>query len=289
MGIGEIGESLRRSTVHIRSTNARRPSAGSGVIWDSAGTIITNAHVIGRGEHLVELWDGRSFPVVIQAKDDQRDLARLRVGATGLHAATFRTTAMQSGEFVVAVGSPLGFIGAMTTGVVHAAGPVAGMGRRPWVQAAIRLAPGNSGGPLADAAGEVAGINTMIVASGVVTGGIALAIPSATVEEFVRDGARPRIGVTIQPVTLDRKGGVGLLILSVEPGSPAEQASLMMGDVLLGTPEVRWASAADLSDLIADADGAEGRRLKLRFLRGDRAREREVVLALAGRPAREAA
>jgi serine protease Do len=284
MGIGEIGESLRRSTVHIRSANTRRPTAGSGVIWDSAGTIITNAHVIGRGEYLVELWDGRSLPAEIQARDDQRDLARLRVGATELQAATFRKTAMQPGEFVVAVGSPLGFIGAMTTGVVHAAGPVAGMGRRPWVQAAIRLAPGNSGGPLADAAGQVAGINTMIV-----TGGIALAIPSATVEEFVRQGARPRIGITIQPVTLNRRGGLGLLILSVEPGSPAEQASLMMGDVLLGTPGVRWASAADLSDVIEDADREEGRRLNLRFLRGDRAREREVVLSLAGRPAREAA
>jgi len=299
MGIGEIGELLRRSTVHIRSTNRRRASAGSGVIWDSSGTIITNAHVLGPGahapgEHEVELWDGRSLPAEVRAQDDQRDLARLHLATAGLQAANFRTAAMKPGELVVAVGNPLGFTGALTTGVVHDTGPVAGMGRRAWVQAAIRLAPGNSGGPLADATGQVAGINTMIV-----TGGIALAVPSATVEEFIRRGAGPRIGVTIQPVPLNRRGHLGLLILSVEPGTPAEQASLMLGDILVGTPEGRFRSPADLPDAIAEADAiAEVNqevareptgRLTLRFLRGDRSREREVVLALAGRPKREAA
>ena len=61
MGLGEIGEALRRSTVHIRGAGRRRESSGSGVIWDSGGTVITNAHVAGTGDHSVDLWDGRSF------------------------------------------------------------------------------------------------------------------------------------------------------------------------------------------------------------------------------------
>ena len=213
MGIGEVGELLRRSTVHIRNNNPRGEGAGSGVIWDAEGTIITNAHVLGKGTHLVELWDGRSFPAEVKAKDDQRDLAKLKLPAAGLPAAQFRNPPPRAGELVIAVGNPLGFTGALTTGVVHASGPFAGLGRRAWVQAAIRLAPGNSGGPLADAAGHVIGINTMIV-----SGGIALAIPSATVYEFMRMGAHPRLGVAVRAVRLSRRKRYG-------PGDPRRRPS----------------------------------------------------------------
>src|SRR5579864_4981228 len=275
MGIGEVGELLRRSTVYIHSSGRHGQSAGSGVIWDSEGTVVTNSHVLGTGEHLVELWDGRAFRADVQARDDVRDLAKLKLPATGLPAATFRKHAMRPGELVVAVGNPMGFTGALTTGIVHEVGPFPGLGRRPWVQAAIRLAPGNSGGPLADAAGHVAGINTMIVSRG-----IALAIPSAIVEDFLHYGATPRLGVTVRSVRLDH-GALGLLLLNVEPDSPAARASLLIGDVLIG-----FTTAADLAEAIGKA-GSGG--LKLRFLRGDRAREREVVLSLAGRFTREAA
>src|SRR5579862_7425243 len=104
MGIGEVGELLRRSTVHIRVTNTRRQSAGSGVIWDSEGTIVTNAHVIGQGAHMVELWDGRTLPAEVKERDDQRDLARLKLSTTGLPAAVFRMDAVMPGELVIAVG-----------------------------------------------------------------------------------------------------------------------------------------------------------------------------------------
>jgi len=281
MGIGEVGELLRRSTVHIRSTSPRRQSAGSGVIWDAEGTIITNAHVLGSGAHLVELWDGRSIPADVKARDDQWDLAKLKLPITDLRAATIRNSVVKPGELVVAVGNPMGFTGALTTGIVHAAGPFSGLGRRPWVQASIRLAPGNSGGPLADAAGQVVGINTMIV-----SGGIALAIPSATVEGFVKNGVSPRLGVTVRPVRLNRRNGLGLLILSVDQESPAEQASLLIGDLLIGTHNATFTAAADLVDAIAEADSG---RLTLRFLRGDNVCEREVVVSLAGRFTREAA
>jgi serine protease Do len=282
MGIGEVGELLRRSTVHIRGASPRRRSAGSGVIWDAEGTIITNAHVIGEEEaHWVDLWDGRSMQADIKARDDQWDLARLKVPASGLAAATFRNQPVRPGELVIAVGNPLGFTGALTTGIVHATGPFSGLGRRPWVQAAIRLAPGNSGGPLADAAGHVVGINTMIV-----SGGIALSVPSATVEEFVRNGARPRLGVTVRPVRMDRRNGLGLLILTIDPGSPAVQASLLIGDLLIGTEKASFTATADLADAIAEAGSGH---FTLRFLRGDHTREREVVISLESHLSREAA
>lgn len=283
MGIGEVGELLRRITVHVRNANPRQQSAGSGVIWDSAGTIVTNAHVVGEGRHLVELWDGSSFPTEVHSRDDSRDLAKLKLVATG-PAANLRTSPVKPGELAIAVGNPLGFTGALTTGVVHAVGPFSGFGRRPWVQAAIRLAPGNSGGPLADAAGQVIGINTMLA-----SGGIALAIPTATVVEFLKNGPRPRLGVTVRIVRVDRRRSAGLLIMSIENGSPAEQASLLIGDILIGTAGTRFTSAADLADTIdgaiAEADG----RLKIHFLRGDNTREREVVIPLPGRLTREAA
>ena len=284
MGIGEVGESLRRITVHVRTANPRHHSAGSGVIWDRTGTIVTNAHVVGQpageGTHSVELWDGRCFPAEIRTRDDSRDLAKLKLSTDNLPPGSVRTSPVRPGELVIAVGNPLGFTGALTTGVVHAVGPFAGLGRRPWVQAAIRLAPGNSGGPLADAAGHVIGINTMLA-----SGGLALAVPAATVEEFLKRGARPRLGVTVHLVRLPQQRGSGLLIMNIDPGSAGEQASLLVGDTLIGTPGTRFSNAAELSDAIDDADG----RLTLRFLRGDNFRERKVVIPFPGRITREAA
>jgi serine protease Do len=274
MGIGEVGELLRRSTVHIRSASRRGQSAGSGVIWDTDGTVITNAHVAAKGEHSVELWDGRTVPAELKDRDDQRDLAKLKLPTASAAAASLRESPVQPGELVVAVGNPLGFTGALTTGVVHAVGAVPGLGRRRWVQAAIRLAPGNSGGPLADADGRLIGINTMLVS------GIALAIPIAIVGDFVRNGIGPRLGVTVQPVSL------GLLVLSVEKGSPAEYASLLIGDVLTGANETSFESPADLADSIREARKGI---IKIRFTRGGHAREREVAISLIDRANREAA
>ena len=271
MGIGEVGERLRKSTVHIRSVDRRGQSAGSGVVWNREGIVITNAHVIGRGNHAVELWDGRSVPAELSERDDQRDLAKLRLPTEDRSVLTLRETPVTPGELVVAVGNPLGFTGALTTGVVHSTGPVPSLGRSRWVQAAIRLAPGNSGGPRADATGAVVGINTMIVA------GVALAIPIAVVRDFVENGSGPRLGATLRPVNLGRHQAIGLLVLGIDKGSPAERASLLIGDVLIAANTASFDSPSDLADLIREARNDV---LRLRFLRGDRSREREVAISL---------
>jgi len=263
-GFGEVAEKLRRSTVQVISGNDRAPrGSGSGIIWDANGTVITNAHVAGEERVRVELWDGRSLSAEVVARDAYADLVRLRVGAPQLVSAPWRgSSSLRAGELAVAIGNPLGFVGALTTGVVHGSGPMRGLGRRRWVHAAIRLAPGNSGGPLADAAGRVIGVNTMVVA-----GGLALAIPSELVVRFLERGSRPTLGIAIQPVR------EGLLVVQVNPNSVAERASLMVGDVLMGV------TMDDLSEAI---DAAAGSVLKLQFRRGGRSINRQVSVAVPG-------
>jgi len=267
-GFGEIAEQLRRSTVQVQSHG--RQGSGSGVIWSKDGVIVTNAHVARDSRAKVALWDGSAHEATLVSRDTRRDLASLKIDASGLPAATPGDSgALRVGELVIAVGNPLGFIGALTTGVVHSL-----PNRRRWVAADVRLAPGNSGGPLADAQGRVVGINTMIA------GGLALAVPSNAVGEFLsRRGAQgPSLGVTLQPVPL-RDNGFGFLLLRVDPGSAAEAASLMIGDVLTGAGGRPFAS---MDDLHAALDSA-GEVLDVQFLRGDRRATRATAVRLRAR------
>jgi serine protease Do len=183
---------------------------------------------------------------------------------------------IRAGELAIAIGNPLGFLGALTTGVIHAVGPLPGGGSEPWVQADVRLAPGNSGGPLADARGRVIGINTMVA------GRLALAIPGNTVREFLAGPADAWLGVTLYPVRVPRRGSstCGLVLLEVEPGSPAARASLLPGDILVGTEEKPFSVLTDLSDALR---GVGPRALRLQFLRGDYRNLRRVTIQL-GQP-----
>jgi serine protease Do len=142
-----LAETLRRVTVELVDDGAAR---GSGVLWPR-GHVVTNAHVVRRP----------------------------RLVGVELPTATLAQSAARIGSLVVAVGHPFGLRGALTAGVVHAIGPIARNGV-PWIHADVRLAPGNSGGPLADVSGAVVGINAMVA------GGLALAVPVSRVLDFVR-------------------------------------------------------------------------------------------------------
>jgi serine protease Do len=269
-GFGEIAERLRRATVLIQAGDR---GSGSGVIWSGDGLIVTNAHV-ARGSHArVQLWDGREFEAAITSRDPQLDLAALHVSANDLSAVNSADSSkLRAGELAIAIGNPLGFVGALTTGIIHAVGPLRGFGSQTWVQANVRLAPGNSGGPLADASGRVIGINTMVA------GRLALAIPSNAVHQFLFAGPRSAwLGVTLHPVRVPRGNAhaFGLVILEIEPGSPAANASLLPGDILLGTDENPFHSTADLARSL-ETNGQ--RPLRLEFLRGDYARVRRVAV-----------
>jgi serine protease Do len=273
-GFGEIAEQLRRSTVLV-SPGGR--GNGSGVIWSADGTVITNAHVARASQMRIQLWDGREFDAALVSRDTRRDLAELRISAANLPAAAVADSSqVRPGELAIAIGNPLGFVGALTTGVVHAVGPLRRWGSEPWVQADVRLAPGNSGGPLADARGRVIGINTMVA------GRLALAVPSNAVTSFLAsDPIDAWLGVTVAPVQVPRPGSrskvFGLVLLEVEPDGPAANASLLAGDILLGTDEKSFASLDDLSKSL---QGSGPRVLRLAFLRGDYERFRRVTVQL---------
>ena len=276
LGFGEIAERLRRSTVHVSSGNARDRGGASGVIWLADGLIVTNAHVARSTRPRVELWDGRDFEASVATYDARRDLAALRIAADGLAPATAGdSSALRPGELAIAVGNPLGFAGAVSTGVIHSIGPLSGMGPQDWVRATARLAPGNSGGPLANAQGKVVGINTAIV------NGLGLAVPSRDIAEFLRRGSRPRLGVALRPVAYDGRHW-GLLILEVEKDGAAAAASLSVGDILVGAGSRSLESMEGLHDAIDAAAAPGGGPLRLSFLRGDRTHVRQTVVQIRG-------
>ena len=184
----ELIEVLRRSVVLVRG----RDGHGAGVVWaasgwETSGTIITNDHVVRGDRAIVEMADGRHLEARVTARDRENDLALLSVPARGLPAAPVGDSRLlRVGELIVAVGHPWGVRETATLGIVSATGPGTWMGRtgRDLLQADVRLAPGNSGGPLADARGRVVGIASMVMSPGV-----ALAVPSHIVERFVRSAA----------------------------------------------------------------------------------------------------
>ncbi len=185
-------DELRRSVVVVRSGHGH----GSGVIWESRGLVVTNHHVVGRERAEVELADGRRWAATVLARDPHNDLAALRVPTDGLPAARIGdSTAVRLGELILAVGHPLGVRNAATLGIVSRVpagrGPVAWMVRaeRELLQADVWLAPGSSGGPLADSTGAVVGIASMVVGPG-----IALAVPSHVVVRFLAQAGLLRDG-----------------------------------------------------------------------------------------------
>ena len=256
--LAPVAAELSRSTVQVCN---RRYSSGSGVIWRS-DLIITNAHVIHGSRATVKLSDGRVLDAVCTNRDPKRDLAALKVEVSDLPAAIIGDSAtLRVGELVLAIGNPNGIKSALTTGIVHAIKPKDASSSQ-WVMADVRLAPGNSGGPLSDARGRVIGINTMIA------DGLALAIPSNVVEHFLRGGERPYLGVSVQPVFVPQASQriFGLLLVEVLSGSPASQAGLLIGDVLVGASGQFFSGLNHLTDVLYNA--AVGGLLTLDVIRG---------------------
>ncbi len=188
----EIAARLVASVVLVRSGEGPSSGGGAGIAWRSAGTIATSAHVVMRRLVSVVLPSGREVPGEVVRRDVRRDLAVVRAPLASLPAVEIgKPEALRPGALVFALGHPLGVRDAVSAGVLQATGhlppgfglPMPQRSLR-WVQADVRLAPGNSGGPLADADGRVLGICAMIVS------GLALAVPSSEVEAFVTGAER---------------------------------------------------------------------------------------------------
>jgi serine protease Do len=271
-GFGEVAEKLRRSTVFV---SAGRRGLGSGVIVRSDGIVVTNAHVAAFAPIHIGLWDGTRTEASILRRDVGCDLAVLRLSKSGLPSARLANSdRVRVGQLVVAIGNPLGFMGALTTGIVHSIGRVPGLGPMKWIQSDVRLAPGNSGGPLGDEQGCVIGLNTMIAQ------GVGLAVPSNTVSRFL--GARrskARLGVVARSVEIARNGSdsFGVMILEVLKDGAAAMASLMPGDILVGLDGQRLQSADDFERALEEI--REG-VMRIQFLRGDPMTVRTVAVRL---------
>jgi len=179
--LDRLGALVRSFTVEIRSRNGA--SQGSGVVWHGDGLVVTNAHVARDPRPIVSLVGVGEVEGRVVIADSRRDLALVALPVTGLSAAVIGDAeAIQAGSLVLALGHPMGVANAMSLGVVHAV--TTRRGTPQYIAADVRLAPGNSGGPLVDTAGRVVGINAMIV------GGLGVAIPSSVVRRFLFEASR---------------------------------------------------------------------------------------------------
>lgn len=172
-GLAEIVDRLRAMTVQILAGDC---ACGAGVIWRPNGIVVSNAHVVRTSGCRAKLADGTVLECEILKRDPRVDLVALRVNRRGLsHVKPRDVRTLRAGELVLAVGNPMGVTGAFSIGVL-AAQPADG---ELLLRADIRLQPGNSGGPLADAQGRVIGINSMVV------NGMGIAVSGSTVEGFL--------------------------------------------------------------------------------------------------------
>lgn len=278
-------ERLRRSVVTVRG----RAGGGCGTVWRDDGLIVSNHHVV-RGDHAeVETWEGHTLTADVVTRDPERDLVALRVeGDAPAPVSTRDGEPLRVGELVIAIGNPWGRRGAATVGIVSSAAAVTEENRAPIpdaIYADVRLAPGNSGGPLADARGRVIGINAMV------SGGMGVAIPAAAVEQFVAGGAREHgvLGIVmlavplpagvVAPAAAGPNGGPdGLMVTDVAAGSAAERAGVIPGDILLAVDGGHGGARAigrALEVLIP------GESVRFDLLRGGELRSIDVVAAAA--------
>jgi serine protease Do len=287
-------EGARRTVVEVRSGGR---GSGAGVIWPGDGLVLTNNHVVAKGRRRggvrVILQDGRALEAEVVKRSRGLDLALLRLlGETGglSVAPVGDSDALRVGELVYAIGHPWGNPGTATAGVVSGLGVPGGRSGRGgsstrYVRSDVALAPGNSGGPLLNARGEVVGINAMIF------GRTALSIPSNAAKtwagEPVSEGdGRPRLGVEVVPVEFPASGrpregdAWGLAISSVEEGGPADTAGLLVGDVMLGLAARGPQDVGPFQDALDRGDG-----VSLRVMRGGETLIVEVPPRTSGRAA----
>jgi len=251
---------------------------GSGFIVSPDGLVLTNAHVVkGASDVTVKLTDRREFRAKVLGADPKTDVAVLKIDAKNLPTVRLGSTRdLQVGEWVLAIGSPFGFENSVTAGVVSAKGrSLPDDSLVPFIQTDVAVNPGNSGGPLFNARGEVVGINSQIYSRSGGYQGVSFAIPielAAKVQDQIVATGKVRhaqLGVAVQEVNqafaesfqLDKPEGA--LVASVTPGSPAEKAGLEPGDVIRQVDGQPIVASGDLPAWVGQAKPGQQARLSV--------------------------
>ena len=282
-----VAETVSTAGASVVRVEARDRLPASGIAWSSPGIIVTAHHVVDRDENIiVGLPGGETVAAELVGRDPTTDVAVLRTPATGLAEAAWADAGdLRAGHLVLALGRPGSNVRA-TMGIVSALGntwrtPAGGTVDR-YLQTDVVMYPGFSGGPLVEAAGKVAGMNTSALLRGT-----SLTVPVPTlarvVENLIAYGriVRAYIGVGSQPTRLpEALAGqlgqeTGLLLVSVEPGSPAEKGGLFLGDTIValaGNP------IKHLDDLMSNLDGEQvGKSMPVRIVRGGKLHDLTLV------------
>ncbi|MBI2849572.1 MAG: trypsin-like peptidase domain-containing protein [Chloroflexi bacterium] len=268
--VARVGPAVAHVHVGRRRTGGRRggqprgeEGSGSGMVITPDGYTVTNSHVVeGASTFRVVLDDGSSYDAELVGKDTATDLAVLRVPGSGMAIANLGDSdKLRPGQLVIAIGNPFGFQNTVTAGIVSALGRSlrsrSGRLIENIIQTDAALNPGNSGGPLVDSRGQVIGINTAVIQY---AQGICFAIPVNTmrwvVSLLIREGkvTRGYMGISGQRVPLPVRvvrffhfeQEAGVQILDVEPDSPADDAGLKVGDIMVSLKDKQITSIDDI-------------------------------------------
>jgi serine protease Do len=295
--IPEIAEKMKNSVVGISTESIYGTATGTGIIYSSDGTIITNAHVISGGRNItVTMPDGTTYDATVVGSDAKSDLAVIKISAKGLPAATFgNSNNLVVGETAVAIGNPLGleFAGSVTAGVISALNREVDVDGRymTMIQTDAAINPGNSGGPLLNNKGEVVGINSVKVSSSDAEGlGFAIPISDALpiIQELISNGhvtGRPSIGISGEELSAQAASYYnvpqGFLVRTVTSGSGAEAGGLQAGDIITAFNGINVKTQSELNREKDRCKAGDTVTIKVYRTTNDKALELNIVLSEA--------
>ena len=290
--IPAVAQRVAPSVVTIQTADG----LGSGVVWSADGVIATDAHVVGTSKTVkVAFADGKQVDGTVLATDSVTDIAAVKAARTQLTPAKFRQPLPTLGDLAIAIGSPLGFTNSVTGGVVSGLGrSIPGSGSQTQslvdlIQTDAAISPGNSGGALVDGDGQVVGLAEAYIPPSEGAVSLGFATPSHTVVDTMNQllskgsASHPYLGVTTASVTPDIQQQLGLtessgaIVQTVAAGTPAADAGLQPGDVIVEADNKPVSSSEDL--IAAIRGHAPGDTMQVTFVRNGSKQTATVKLA----------